>query len=306
MLESYEVKERTKKFLKKCGLLDIVATIYHSRWIVWRIKCCIMRFLREKGYQDPDFEELEKYRNIHEGERCFIICTGPSLTLEDVERLKGEYTFSMNSIIKLFLQTDWRPSYYVIEDLDAYMKLEEDLDRYCPTPFFISDWLADRVEPKIETVLFPFDMLNHFSVGFHLSPRFRFSGNAYAMMYNGFSVTFIIMQLAVYMGFKEIYLLGCDCNYSGEKTHFVDYGAVQTSVSLTQKMTEAYRVAKKYADEHGIKIYNATRGGKLEVFERVDFDNVIATRVTNRGGVIRTAKYTGYCGSRTQDLILAA
>ena len=38
----------------------------------------------------------------------------------------------------------------------------------------------------------------------------------------------------------------------------------------------AYKIAKKYAETHGIKIYNATRGGEMEVFERVDFDSLFA------------------------------
>ncbi len=37
---------------------------------------------------------------------------------------------------------------------------------------------------------------------------------------------------------------------------------------------EGYKSAGNYADIHGIKIYNATRGGKLEVFERVNFDSL--------------------------------
>ena len=37
---------------------------------------------------------------------------------------------------------------------------------------------------------------------------------------------------------------------------------------------EGYMCAKEYAERHEIKIYNATRGGKLEVFERVDFDSL--------------------------------
>jgi hypothetical protein len=43
-------------------------------------------------------------------------------------------------------------------------------------------------------------------------------------------------------------------------------------------MIEAYREAKKYADLHNIKIYNATRGGMLEVFERVDLDKVLLNK----------------------------
>ncbi|MBQ4379398.1 MAG: hypothetical protein II821_09430 [Treponema sp.] len=38
--------------------------------------------------------------------------------------------------------------------------------------------------------------------------------------------------------------------------------------------TNAFFAAKRYADEHGVRILNATRGGKIEVFERVDFDSL--------------------------------
>ena len=245
--------------------------------MVWRIKNRFGGKKREKGYFDPKFAALKKYESIHEGERCFIICTGPSLTLNDVEKLKNEYTFSMNSIIKLYPQTDWRPTYYVIEDIDVYMKLENDLNQYQPSPLFISDWLAERVKPKFAIVPFPFDMLNHFDVGFHKFPKYRFSKNAYAMLYHGYSVTYLIMQLAVYMGFKEIYLLGCDCNYSGEKRHFKEYNIPlrYSASTLERKMIRGYQVAREYCDAYGVKIYNATRGGKLEVFERVDFDKLL-------------------------------
>lgn len=40
------------------------------------------------------------------------------------------------------------------------------------------------------------------------------------------------------------------------------------------RMILAYESAKKYVDSHNISIYNATRGGMLEVFERVDFDSL--------------------------------
>lgn len=39
--------------------------------------------------------------------------------------------------------------------------------------------------------------------------------------------------------------------------------------------TRAYRKAKKYCDEHNIHIYNATRGEKLAVFLRADFDTIM-------------------------------
>ena len=41
-----------------------------------------------------------------------------------------------------------------------------------------------------------------------------------------------------------------------------------------EKILQGYCVVKKYAQEHGIKIQNATRGGKLEIFERVNLDDL--------------------------------
>ena len=78
------------------------------------------------------------------------------------------------------------------------------------------------------------------------------------------------------MGFSEIYLLGVDCNYKigSKNNHFIAEETEDNRDHGEDAMIKAYEYAKKYADAHDIKIYNATRGGMLEVFERVDFDNL--------------------------------
>jgi hypothetical protein len=80
------------------------------------------------------------------------------------------------------------------------------------------------------------------------------------------------------MGFKEIYLLGADCHYASDmKHHFKDYGHIDRSFATAgEKMMSAYKVAKQHAKKHQINIFNATRGGMLEVFERVDLDAVVS------------------------------
>ena len=93
-----------------------------------------------------------------------------------------------------------------------------------------------------------------------------------------------MIQFAAYMGFKEIYLIGVDCNYSGNNSVITpesyfdarlfnsnrDYAAPEVDTNLL-----AYARAKEVCDKQGIKIYNATRGGKLEIFERADLDKVL-------------------------------
>ena len=78
------------------------------------------------------------------------------------------------------------------------------------------------------------------------------------------------------MGFTQIYLLGVDCNYKKniEKNYFFDEKEKDKYNHYEDRMIIAYKVAKKYADTHGIKIINASRGGNLEVFDRIDFEKI--------------------------------
>ena len=277
---SYYQKEKLKEILGKIGLLNFGGSIYGIRWYLRHLKCCVEAKGRANGYKDKRYEKLCSFAGEHKDERCFIVCTGPSLTVDDVEALKGEYTFALNSITKIFQRTDWRPTYYVIEDMDVYLSLEDELLSAKLENCFASDLLIDMLKPKVDFIAYPFDRLNHSIMRYRpsMKPHMAFSGNAYAIVYGAFTVVYSVLQLAKYMGFTKIYLIGCDCDYSGEKKHFEDYdctGKKWEIMDEEQKMILTYQVAKKYADAHGIKIYNATRGGKLEVFERVDLDEVL-------------------------------
>ena len=82
------------------------------------------------------------------------------------------------------------------------------------------------------------------------------------------------------MGFKDIYIIGADCNYNPAQMHFIETPGIddkqRKAKNLSQSVAlsiEGYKAAKEFAKRHHVNIYNATRGGKLEVFERVDFDH---------------------------------
>ena len=107
----------------------------------------------------------------------------------------------------------------------------------------------------------------------------KFSDNLAAKSYTGTTVTYTCMQLAAYMGFKEIYLLGVDFSYGESQLNqpymqFYKQDVSELSMGFVNQVSLAYKAAEKYTREHGIRIYNATRGGKLETFERVDFDHL--------------------------------
>ncbi|WP_088070511.1 6-hydroxymethylpterin diphosphokinase MptE-like protein [Gottfriedia luciferensis] len=221
------------------------------------------------------FEKLRNIKNKHLGERCFIVATGPSLKIEDLDKLHGEITFSMNSICLAFDETDWRPTYYGIQDIGNYLEFEEcikNLDLECK---FIGEPILKHTNVPNEFYIYPMNMLNHYWM--HKEYNTKFSDDAFAVVYDGYTITYSLIQIAVYMGFKEIYLLGTDCNYSSDLNHhFKNYSYFDPSYSVAGlKMIHAFKVAKEYADSNNIKIYNATRGGMLEVFERVDLDTVV-------------------------------
>jgi hypothetical protein len=232
----------------------------------------IYRISEEKElFRNP---KLERFKGIHKGQRCFIVANGPSLKMEDLQMLytHHEITFGMNGIFQAFTSTDWRPDYYVASD-SRVSKWKNDIGQLESKAIFLSDMvdIENDISDKIYRWHLIFEEEGKDTVGF--SDDFSLGGYmGYTVVYEG------CLQLAVYMGFKEIYLIGVDnCNYGKDDCghYFAGYrtGGQKECLQL-DKTTRAYQSAKAYADAHGIKIYNATRGGKLEVFERVDFDSL--------------------------------
>lgn len=234
---------------------------------------------RSKGFDDHRFLDLKQYKNFHKGERCFIVATGPSLTITDIEMLKDEYTFGMNSICKVFNSTNWRPTYYGIQDPNIYEKMESSIMQYYKNAenVFVADIIVRKFLISKCFHQFPLDRVYHDNE-LELDKYFvRFSDNCYSIVYDGYSITYSLIQIAVYMGFKEIYLLGTDCSYKkGERNHFVESGFVDKNEEKNyEKMITGYQVAKEYSDAHNIKIVNCTRGGMLEVFPRMTLEDVL-------------------------------
>ena len=98
------------------------------------------------------------------------------------------------------------------------------------------------------------------------------------------TIIYAALQFAVYMGAKTIYLLGCDNGIaSGRKLYCYEDKQLNENIDDWEKfaieaysdMEIGYRIARRETEKIGVKIYNATRGGYLEVFDRVNFDSLI-------------------------------
>lgn len=228
-------------------------------------------------------QELKRFKNIHEGERCFIVATGPSLSMEDLNILHkhGEKTISMNRIYLAFEKTKWRPEYYMVGDWRCIKEDGEEIKRLPIRNKFISDSYMEFWRGDIPEGVYRFHEDHTYMEG---GKKVSFSDELVYRTCASGTITYECIQLAVYLGFKDIYLLGVDFNFLGDykdlSNHFIETyydeksEAAKTANFWDKESLAAYKAAKEYADAHGIHIYNATRGGKLEVFERVDFDTL--------------------------------
>lgn len=267
-----------KDILKKNYLVKRLINIRNERRVNAAYK------LSRKYIKSDDIAALKNSQNA---KRCFIIGNGPSLTLEDLEMLKNEDCFAANSIYKLFDKTMWRPTYYVSQDIKVLDDLSGDLGFISDSCkyVFLNSGVCERYPDVFKRNNVYAFFVNTFDDDIHFP---GFSYDIVKEIDEGYTVTYGCIQMAVYMGYSEIYILGCDHNYTA--TYAID-GRVRTDSTVNNnymklmdhklinlprldKTTIAYAKARKACEEKGIIIKNATRGGKLEIFERINFDDL--------------------------------
>lgn len=239
---------------------------------------------------------LKNIKNTKEGKRCFIIGNGPSLTTEDLELIKDEDCFACNRIYGLYKDTDWRPKYYGIQDpmvLNAILE-SDDISKginECELaflPYNMRDSFSNILSKEKVNLFYKRYISIYTPDGTHKEGFIPFSEDIQSGIYDGMSILYTFMQIAIYMGYKEIYLIGVDHSYS-MKNGVVDssqsYAKGIKPIDMTKQLPPeleileiSFREAKRYAESRGVLIKNATRGGKLEVFEREDFNSVIRQR----------------------------
>lgn len=230
---------------------------------------------------------IKKYCRIHEGERCFIVGNGPSLCVEDLKKISDYPTFASNSIFKIYPQTDWRPTYYLCVDPTYIDCHREEIIREVDSKKFISCRVEFPQDCNTERIF----EYNKFKIN-KWNDKSAFVKEDVSEFFSvGYTVTFTALQLAFYMGFKEIILIGVDFSYPiarNSKGKIVRTG-VESSVHFYKdsKNEQKYNVfnyegalaayikAKEFADDNDITILNATKGGNLDVFDRITLDSVI-------------------------------
>ena len=237
-----------------------------------------------KSWTLPSYWEnsrrLGAYRSKHVGERCFIIGNGPSLAKVDLRPLRNEVTFGLNRIYLLFEKIGFATTYYVAVNPYVIEQCAADIAAL-PCPKFIS-WNSRHDIPSASDMMF---------LRLRQGPRFC-TDVVTEGVWDGTTVTYVAMQLAYYMGFRQVILIGVDHEFQtkgepnalmtsegGDQNHFSpDYFGKGFRWQLPDLQTseQAYHLARHHFQQHGREIVDATVGGKLQVFHKVSYERVIA------------------------------
>lgn len=241
---------------------------------------------------------LGQLAHRYDGQRAVILGNGPSLNRTPLHLLAGERVWASNRAYLLFDRIDWRPSHYVAVDPTAIANS--------------TDRLSDCVATLPDTVFFfPEEARGLLRLGERPNVCwFRFSdakgefadGRTRFEVLRSATVAVVSMQLAALLGFANLLLTGCDMNYqhttlgagaraekpgtfkfSGgtDADHFhPDYlqGGVEWTLPEVPRMLLDFQAIGQQFEEAGIDVANATIGGMLECFRRVDLPSALAGR----------------------------
>lgn len=257
-----------------------------------RVKTAMPMLASNEGITQTEKLKIQNLKDTFEGKRCVIIGNGPSLNKCDLSLLKNEYTFGVNGIFYKTHNSGFRPSFYMVEDGHVIDDNLSEINNYEIKYKFFPSLYREKIISSDSNYFFSADLGFYRSNHPHYeSPRFskEFSETAYC----GQSVTYLNMQLAYYLGFTEVYLIGMDFSYQIRKS---DEKRGQTLISNEDDVNhfhpDYFGKGKKWHDPkvHNVKkcyeyakevflnsnrnIYNASVGGKLEVFPRVNYDDV--------------------------------
>lgn len=299
----------------------VISSFYHENSIAEEL-CNKYRFigvvvkLNEIGQETPFYAHLSQrdiqvlpelqpilkrnriFKNIHKNKRLFILCCGPSIQKMDLTVLKNEITMAVSCF---YLHKDIetiQPTYYcsarwngqwsgeAAENLG--LKYVREIKEYTrDSQYFFSVHDKEMID---KSKAFGLNEVYYYDCGVSGSVYEEFDFCQKIMPIQ--SVPILCLQLALYMGFQEIYLLGTehDSLVTGKYSYFYSYydsvvsqenGATDSQGNLndtfesqlecTHTLWEQYKIVKKIAEKQGIKIYNATPSGVLDIFERVDF-----------------------------------
>jgi hypothetical protein len=233
-------------------------------------------------WRRDSIKRLNQLKDIHKGKRAFIIGNGPSLKQTDLTKLKNEITFGMNRIYIAFPEMGFQTTYFVsINDLVIEQFHQDILNLSMPK------FLAWRSHKHFSPNL-PIEKIPTFLYTSYTGPKF--STDVSGRVWEGATVTTVALQLAYHMGISQVILIGVDHNFTSkgeanqtvtsqgdDPNHFMpNYFGQGVKWQLPDLDTSeiGYMMARDAYQENNREVLDATVGGKLNIFPKVEYNSL--------------------------------
>jgi hypothetical protein len=217
---------------------------------------------------------LACFKNLHRGKRGVIVCNGPSLNRMDLGFLRNELVIGLNKIHLGLERFDFYPRYLVAVN-PRVVEQSRDALRAMTATKFIGERAASHLPEDTFT--------HHLPI---LGAPVVFSRDITKGVREGGTVTHVGLQIAWYLGFSEVVIIGMDHRFSfhgapheahrlegSDLNHFSpEYfsGQVWDNPDLIRS-EESYAMARQVYESDGRRILDATPDGACQVFEKRDY-----------------------------------
>lgn len=242
----------------------------------------------------------KRLKNKHKGQRCFILCNGPSVAGQDLSHLKNEVVITVSNGYKHKNYSEIKPKYHVVPHITFGRLTEQDVE----------SWFDEMDSQLLSEILFlSIQQYKLFKSGegrrkinvHYYFDRGDFLGKGELPALDrsipgAQSAPILAIMFSMYMGFEKIYLLGTDHDWFLKRNYAYAFGqtlfagkdiGVQADGSmpdmrLAEQLPIAAALWNQYHELHNIaiknniSIYNATDGGALDEFERVNYEQLMA------------------------------
>lgn len=198
-------------------------------------------------------KNIADFKNCHEGKRLFILASGTSLNDLDLSPLKRRLVMGLNRSFLIFPET----YYHCAMDFRLFEEFHTDLKN--------TRCLLTLEGRPLGT---PIKLLG----------AEGFSRDLGKGIYSGYTIAYIALQIAVYMGFKEIFFLGLDLKNDGRSTHFFghDYHSKNHETTEFPKMKKMLEFGAQTLSNTNVKVFNCSPVSQLEGFSKVSYEYAIS------------------------------